>query len=316
MDCTEAHDRILSADSAESRDAELAAHLQTCGACHAIAARLGRLEAAARELPSAPDSQITKQAFLASLALQPAVALPGISRYRILPWPTTTTFAIRRMAMAASVVLATGLVFWSVWFHGVQKAAAADVVVGRLVDFDVRLGSVDSPQERQQLYTTEAPTLEKTVGQLPTGDQALARKLMDTGASLAQSSDPLDDAEQFADVADVLLDHMTAAANAGKAADVERLTRYYGRLSDEGFARRLDKVHRAESGTDAHPGRLSRLIRRDEAMLARLDKLPDQAPERTRKQIRKALKRAGHPHHRPMTRQSTDTPATTDSSAE
>jgi hypothetical protein len=303
MDCNEAQDRLLNADLVEpqTQEPDVAAHLETCPACRAMMDGLRRLESAARDLPTVPDAAITRQAFLELLAPAQAIATPRPALHnRMLLWPRRMALSSRRLAAAASILLATGLVLWAVWFHGAQKAAASDAVVDNLVDWDVRLASADSADQRQQLYASMAPSLQKSIIDLPVKatDRDLAEKLLQTGASLSQSVDPLDDAEHFADVADLLLDRMKSAAGAGKAADAERFAHYYSRVTDEGLAKKLSQAHHGGgNGKAARRARLERLNRRNRELEARLDKLLEQSPEPSRKQIRRAIKGGNHPHH-------------------
>src|SRR6187399_2521192 len=89
MDCRIAQDRLLEADDAEGIASEVASHLHGCAVCAAFAAKLTRLDAAARALPpaSVETSASARDAFLKQL--QPQQPQPLLwqpkSRLRLRP---------------------------------------------------------------------------------------------------------------------------------------------------------------------------------------------------------------------------------------
>jgi len=203
--------------------------------------------------------------------------------------------------MAASILLALVAGLWLLTSGTTQKASANPALVDELVDWNVRLASADSFEERSQIYVTSAATLRKAVDKndLPPAEQELARKLMDTGNSIANSSDPLEGAEQFGDVADLLLHRMQAASKEGDVQAARRFSRNYALVSGVGLSEKIAKAKKANA-VAARPGqgpsagflKLEKAVQKDAELKDRLEKILAESPDATVAEIRKELQSA------------------------
>src|SRR4051812_14550149 len=110
MDCEQAQNHLLGADTSDA----LASHLAACADCRALAAKVRRLDEAARILPVPPESAAARDAFLRQLQPAPAsTPVPLTPMWR--SWLPTSPMRLRprrglratwpRLAVAASVLL-------------------------------------------------------------------------------------------------------------------------------------------------------------------------------------------------------------------
>ena len=211
-------------------------------------------------------------------------------RSSVVRWP--------RLALAASVLLCAALGLWLFGSGGTRTAGAAEPVVDRLVDWNVKLASAETPEERDRLLADAEPLRQAVdAGDVPAADRELARKLYDNGQWLAAKNtgprDELDEAERFGDVADLLLKRMQAAADAGNVNAVRRYSRNYAMVWQLGMD---EKVARAKlEGTIApapgdRPAKLERMLKRKTEMRLRLEHLLQESPDMPQKEIRETIK--------------------------
>jgi hypothetical protein len=300
MNCETIHDQLLAADDLGALPADLASHVQSCPTCAAALARLQRIESAATALPPAEGSFVAQQAFLKQLESAP-FRLHNPAPRRATVWLRSAIVSGPRLALAASVLLALVAGLWLLTSGTSQTARADPALVDQLVDWNVRLASAESFEERSQIYADSAITLRKAVDQndLPAAEQELARKLMDTGNSLAQSSDPLEDAERFGDVADLLLHRMQAASKKNDVQAVRRYSRNYALVSGVGLSEKIAKARKANANAPK-PGqgpaagflKLEKAVQKDAELRARLEKILSESPDATVAEIRKELQAA------------------------
>jgi hypothetical protein len=283
MNCQRAQDWLLQADCPrrlEEAPAEVSGHVRTCADCQRLIARLERLERRWREEPLPASAAGARDAFLRRLPATPpaAVRLPR----RTLP----------RWLMAAGVFLALGLGAWLLL--PAPTVQASDDLVERLLDWNLDLSQAPSAADRARLYAERAPALEADLHKhgVPHGDREVAEKLLETAGWLAQHNDPVEEAERFNALADQFLERLHAATPHGDERLLARLARRYQRLAEQGLDRNLDRANAAASGgTDAErKQRLERVLQRDARRAEAIDKLLEQMPDASRKEIRQALR--------------------------
>jgi hypothetical protein len=299
MNCSQAQDQLFAAEALgpQALDAELAAHVAQCQTCGAMLAKLRRLEQAAGELPPAEGSFVAQQGFLSRLQNAPQIMTPAQPAHGRTThhWLRSAVVSAPRMALAASVLLAVALVLWLLGPNAVQTASASDAIVDQLVDLDVRLASAESLEERGQIFSLSVGPLRAAIdrGSLAHKDRELAQKLLDTGTSLARNSDPLNGAQGFADVADLLLKRMKAASAAKDVHTLRRLSQNYALVASSGLngeLARAQQINPARTGKKEHDTRLEQMLQQDAQLRIRLEQLLEESPDATRKEIYKALK--------------------------
>jgi hypothetical protein len=298
MNCSQVQDQLFAAEALEPEalDAELAAHIAHCETCAAMLAKLRRLEQTAGELPPIDGSFVAQQGFLSRLQDAPHAIIPAShSHHRSTHWLRSAVVSAPRMALAASVLLAVALVLWLLGPNAVPKASASEAIVDQLVDLDVRLASAESLEERGQIFSLSAGPLQAAIarGGLTHKDRELAQKLFDTGSSLSRSADPLNGAQGFADVADLLLKRMKAASAAKDIHTLRRLSQNYALVSSSGLS---DELARAMQTRPSHVSKkdrdtkLEEMLRQDAELRRRFEQFLEESPDASRKEIYKALK--------------------------
>ncbi len=261
---------------------EVGSHLGGCAACVAVLARLREMEAAARALPVPAGSAEAKAAFLEQLRSAPAsrAAAPRILRVR---WTWTSR------AIAASILLCIGLGAWLVVAN--RGAAASDVVIDRLVAWNVALTEASSPQEAGRIYADQATALKQSLDRDSVSGDAkeLGAKLLENGAWLSVNSDPLARADRFCHVADLLLKRIQPAAAAGDTRSVTKLSRRYHQIVSRGVDGQLGRVQPAVISDPERKRHYDRVVRKNADLDQRLQDVVERSPEPTRKAIRREV---------------------------
>jgi hypothetical protein len=278
MTCDQAQELILLSDTPETAAVgrpELAAHLLACPACEATITRLTRIEAAASQLPLPANADDARRAVLANLRRQR-------QQPRLILRPAWLG------AVAAMLVVGLGL------FALLRPAPASASVVEQLIDWDVALADAQGPQEREQLYTSSADQLQSAVrtAKLTDEDRRLATSLLESGASLRRTSDPVERTERFCDLADLLVGRMNSAAAADDEPTVQRLGKHYGRLQ-RGIGLSLDQLdanaYIAPERGASKAERLERIAKRREDAQRRLQLMADRSPKNAQRALHRAL---------------------------
>jgi len=183
-----------------------------------------------------------------------------------------------------------------VYLNRPSPATAAAPVVERLLDWDLALADAQGPQERQDLYVSQAATLSSAVERAPLNeeDRQFAATLLENGEWLSQHHDPVDRTEKFCDLADLLVGRMDQAAKANDAPTVQRLGKHFGRVQ-KGIGMNLQRL-----GANAYVGngnaakraeRLERIARRQAEAERRLAALADRSPRAAAKALRRMMEK-------------------------
>lgn len=291
--CRQTQDLLLaSAHGAESLPPVFAAHVAACAVCRDLQARLIRLDDAAATLPVPAESASARDRFLQEFELQPQQARGGHPLFaRFHPHMG------RNLALAASLLIFAGLIAWFVT-AGEHAAMASDGLVDRLVDWNLDLAQAESAEQRQAIFASQAAAFDQEIHQktLSPGARVLAQKLVVNGSAMARSNDPLADAEQFTDIADLLLQRMQTAMAAGDTRLAKRLSLNYALISSQGLHPRLARAKRMGSTTLERKLHLERIIGRSAELQERLAQILEKTPDASRSEIIRELGLAGTRH--------------------
>lgn len=295
MNCQEVQSLLLEAEAIhaasdgavarDDEDAAIAQHLSQCAACGELARKLRRLEQTVRSLPAPLGSEEARVRFEQRLhEMQTAVKPAGrILRLARSPWPAAAA------AVAAAIVLAIGGGLWAYHAHQ-HKVVASTQTIDDLVEWNLRLAQA-TPDERHKLYADSADGVKQSVGQAPLteADRKSADELMQTGALLADTQDPLAEADHFSQMADLLVTQMDGPARASPQA-MDRLGQTYFLVVDKGIRRNLERAE-AAAGFDSpeRQKRVDKIIQHSLQLQARLEAFLEKHPAAARPQLRKAL---------------------------
>jgi hypothetical protein len=299
MNCQAAQEAILLSDDparvAEQVDSDLARHLAGCAACQSFAARLARIESLAGSLPTAGSAQ-GKQALLDRARSEPTILNPRRRWYIGRPLAS---------AIAAVLLLGIGLSAW-IWNGFRQQNQPEAAVVEQLIDFDLALADDQAaPQQREQYYDTQAPRLRSAVqnARLSDEDRRLATNLLEHGSFLSHSNDPVERAERFCDLSDLLVARMGSAAAAGDEMAVQRFGGHYGRVQ-KGLGANLQRLKAlAVVNPEANKQRierLERLAKRQQDAENRLRKLAEKSPARAKRVLQRMIENAERQGRKPL----------------
>lgn len=328
MDCRKVHEWLLQSDLADAEAAppDVAAHRGGCPDCQRLADRLRRLERAVREMPAPPGADEARVRFLrggeAPLDLpdrqvprvagnpcsglgatcrqhglqagrgtlhgrlirygaEAARSIRAIRRWRAAPWVVSA---------AAAVLLAAGIGLLILWSSAGQTAEAS-AALDRMVDWNIEMAEARSLDDRSRLYAAAAGKLDRQAheGKWSAEEQELAGRLLENGARLVCDDDPLTDAEGFTDVAAMLVRHMGAAASKRDARAMQRLSRSYARVIQYGVNAKVERFQSGGPAVPEHDRKLEKLLRRHAELREQLAQILEDAPDASRKEIRRAL---------------------------
>lgn len=281
MDCQQTRDWLLEGD--EPRPEAVADHLTGCVACQSFAADAAQLHDAWRSIPLPANVDTSRQQFLDRLARPTLPLARPASRFRALP----------RWVAAAVLLLGIGL---SAWLLGpTPEAHAQPPVIERLVDWNLEMAKAPAAERgplaaRQSEFRDEVSRTD-----LPPADRELADMLLANGTWLAANDNPVEAAERFGTVADKMVEQMQSASDRKDTPTVNRYARLQTQVVEHGVTGNLKKAEESGALNFENPGRLEKMILRDEQRKADLVALLEKNPNLSRKDIRKALD--VHPKH-------------------
>lgn len=278
MDCRRAQLLLLQTDDARAAPPELAAHLGQCAACLRLADKVARLETAWRDQPAPAEAERARVAFVKRMARHPAAAARRAAR----SWRVASV----RWAAAAVLLIATGM--GALMLLPAARVEAAPDLVGRMVEWNLRIAQAPTPEDRRRAHAEHAHALGRALddGSLAAEDRRLAQHLLETGGRLVRAGDALAEADQLDDMTEALVEHMQAAAERGQALRVNQLARQFQRVAARTKARAADRA------AAVHPDRekkLARLAEREDRRLTKLEKMLEKAPNEARKELKKAV---------------------------
>jgi hypothetical protein len=280
MNCSEARDKLLMLTPAEIGGAapELRAHLASCAACREYLAQLSRLEAAVAAFGVPVESTVAKQAFQDRLRfrLQPAASAAAATQAKGSTAGKTRTGLWRRLAVAALLLLATGLASVML-IGGNDSAQAAPDVVDQLVDWNAELAQTPDLPARAELYHRHAMYFRRLLqgAAMSPGQAQLAAALLDHGSWLAQHADPLDEADRFNRLAKMIADQSGQEAGQHNFARSALLAHNYQLLRRVGVSANLDRLAAGRPGPLVR-ARIEWLRHHDGEVAARVNRLLQQ----------------------------------------
>jgi len=258
---------------------DVATHVHGCPDCQQVMAKIARLDQAWRDLPLPATAQSTKAKFLEQTLNRPAAPRKPARRRWVLPAGISS-------AVTLALLLAIGL---AVWLAPARTAHAnSEVVIEKLIDWNLQLTESKDPQERAELFARHADGLKSDMGKakLTTADQQLAQNLYDNGAWLAANEEPLEEAHRFTDVADQILSRMESAATGKDERMTQLLLVNYERVSARGIDAKLAKVKNPQGDPLK---KLERIQAREAKRLERLQQLRDQMPDASKKELKRVI---------------------------
>jgi hypothetical protein len=275
-------------------EGEVGAHVAGCAVCGAFVAKLGRLERAVGEMPGPVDSERAKAAVM--------------DRVRLEGRPVRRLFLRPGWARAVAAVMVVGLgVALLVYLNRPRPQAEPPQVVDRLLYWDLSLANAEGPQERQDLYVSQAQQLTNAVQRAPLNeeDRRFATTLLENGEWLSQHHDPVERTEKFCDLADLLVGRLDKAATANDARAVQRLGGHLKRVQ-KGIGTNLERLGAnayVEKGNGAKRAeRLERIARRQAEAERRLAALADRSPRAAAKALRRMMEKGGGRNQKSETR--------------
>ena len=133
----------------------------------------------------------------------------------------------------------------------------------------------------------------------------LARTLYQNGQRLRDNNDPLDEAEAFSDMADLLIPRMEALGRSDKKA-LKRIGDLLAQVEKVGIQINVEKAQLAENLGAERRKKLQKVLDRDLKRQAELEALLGKLSESDRQAIRNALEASKPPHanaRKPTTQQ-------------
>lgn len=218
MNCEQAQNELLSAESLTMLGPELSTHIAECPQCQALLAKLRKLEAATRSLPVPAGHEQPSPEFMQRL--REAASRKGpVVRHLV------------RRVIAAAVVLAFALAAISlIFFNG--STVQADVLIGQLVDWNLAIAHTHDAANRSKVYQQQAAQLQKQVNDahLSSADQALAVALLNNAQWMTTEENASDESQHFRTLANQLHDRQQAATD-GAATHLQQI---YQQLMTQG----------------------------------------------------------------------------------
>jgi hypothetical protein len=287
MICSQAKGWLLQAALPEElaiAPPDVAAHIRRCADCQRLIQQLHRMERIWDEQPLPESAELVREQFLARQAIEPSRPRAVVSRGLVLA----------RWTVVASVLLCVGLTVF--FMSAPQPAHAESDVVEKLIDWNLQLSELTTPAEREKLYTERVGALKADLAKSPLSDddRNFAESLLNNGQWLTSSTEPLDEADRFNHLADQIVDRVQAAAARSDAAAAKKNAKQYTLITTKGIDAKLEraeaaKAARAAKADEAFQRKMERLMAREENRLKKLETMHKNAPDPTRKEIRKML---------------------------
>lgn len=276
MNCQQAQEAILLGDNAKDAvfQAELGRHVAQCEACRSISQRLIELEKIAAQLPT-PGSAEGKSATLRHLR-----SLASRPQRRLILQPVFLT--------AVAAVLIVGVVL-GVYFYNVNRPSPP-TVVDRLIDWNLALADAPTTQE-SSVYSARAAILQSEVhdADLSDDDRELASTLLQHGTWLSVNNDPLDRAEKFSDLSDLILLRMHRAAMNNDLKAMQRLSQRYDLVVRAGIGGNLARVSANGAVSPENKKKLERIAKRNAEQERKLELMAERASKALQRELRQAL---------------------------
>jgi hypothetical protein len=277
MNCPQAQEAILLGDNSSDPvfQAELRRHIAQCAECQAISQRLNHLETIAAQLPT-PGSADAKTATLQRLR---TLEIP----------PTPRRLVLRPMFLSAVAALLIVGVALGLYFHSTNQPTPP-TVVDRLIDWNLELA--DAPTTQQSaIFTARAAVLQSEAhdAALSQDDRELASTLLEHGTWLCVNNDPIDRAEKFSDLSDLILLRMHRAAANNDLQALERLSHRYNQIVRSGVGRNLARLSEKAKASPEIKKKLERIARRNAEQERKLEILNARASKALQKELRQAL---------------------------
>jgi hypothetical protein len=278
MNCHAVQDSLLQAEDLrpESWSVDVCEHLRTCPACSTFVSDLRQLETAWKEIPVPAECEEGKAAFLQQLPTLEAAPKPT-RRWRPARW-----------VAAAALLLGVGLLSWLLVPGDVH---ASSDLVGRLVDLNLELANAD-PADRQRLLAEHEAGFREELAQnsLNTDDRKEAEQLLETAQKLVVSNDPVAETALLTGVAESLVSRIDKAEKKGSVKETQRNARFHTKVVEHGVKPRMERIARAPKMMEKEKqDRLQHIIHNDQKQQQQLETLLQNAPERARPDLRKAL---------------------------
>ncbi len=277
MNCPQAQEAILLGDHPADPvfQAELQSHIAQCAECQRISQQLKHLEALAAQLP-APGSAQAKAAALEHLR---SLEIPPAPRRLIL----------RPMFLSAVAALLIVGVSTGLYIHHTNQPAPP-TVVDRLIDWNLELADAPTTQP-SAIFTARAAVLQSEAhdASLSTDDRELADTLLEHGAWLSVNSDPIDRAEKFSDLSDLILLRMHRAAANNDLQALQRLSQRYDLVVGNGIGRNLARMSETAKATPENRKKLERIAKRNAEQERKLELLNQRASKALQRELRQAL---------------------------
>jgi hypothetical protein len=267
-------------DSPNPVDTAVAAHLDHCGDCRAVAVAWRAVDGAVKARPTPSSALLARDAFLARLSpVTPRQPSPS-RRQRWVRW-----------AVAASLFL--GLVSVTLLISTPREVAAKPKVVEELVEWNLTLAEESSSDARAALARDRLPALRQAVrdADLSAPDRRLADRLIREGVWQTTHDDPLDRAERFHGLAEEILTLAEAAEpTSERSAAFVHLT---SQLADRGVLKAVKQAAAKAARDAAREARIERLVAAHERQVAKAAAVAERrAAAEEKQQARKKGKKA------------------------
>ena len=276
MNCQAVRERILVADDPQAPGAESSFHLQGCTDCQAFAKRVIAIEKAVTALPTPGDTEVAREAVMARVR---AELNQAVRKARPMQFSPVRRWYGRPAWGLVAAVLVVGI---GIGLHLRHASVASAAVMDQLVDWNLDLADAGAPQDRQQLYTARAASLDAAVRQasFSSDERQLAALLLEQGSWLAKNSDPADEAEHFSELADQIANRLDKAVVANDSPAVQRLGRNYDRVVQRGVKPKMQRLG-APAFVSKPDGakRYDRLVKRQAERDRRLQILAEKHPK-------------------------------------
>ncbi len=296
INCQQAQEQLLALEdlACTKLPPELAAHLAACDQCHAMYAKLQRLDEAMRELSAAPGAQLARERFIRQYNLPPK--LPAAAPSRKTPvapawFMRFRSHALRNLAIAASLLICLGVILSLV--NSERSANASEPLVDQLVQWNANLAEAQTPEEREKIFNDHAAQFDKEIARqtLTSEDRLLAQKLAQNGRILKQNNDPIAAAEHLEDINELLLQRIASAAPKGENRAAKRFDQNYARLANR-LHHKLKHAQHVFGNSPEKLRQLERIARDDAQQQERLLAIFKKYPNASQKDILRELDKA------------------------